>query len=141
MAVNRPMRILVVDDSAEDVLLLEEAMQEYGLDAVLETAGDGEQALLRLRGEPLPDLVLLDLNMPRRSGQEVLEEVKQDAALRSLPVIIFSTSSSPFDVEQCYDRHANSYLVKPIDFDGLGEVVRALDAFWVRQAALPGVAR
>ena len=137
----RPMRILVVDDSAEDVLLLEEAMKEYGLDAVLETAYDGEQALLRLRGEPLPDLVLLDLNMPRRSGREVLEEVKQDAALRSLPVIIFSTSSSPSDVEHCYDRHANSYLVKPIDFDGLGEVVRALDAFWVRQAALPGVAR
>ena len=138
---TRPMRILVVDDSAEDVLLLEEAMQEYGLDAVLESAFDGDQALRRLRGEPLPDLVLLDLNMPRRNGREVLEELKQDAALRSLPVIIFSTSSSPSDVEACYDRHANSYLVKPIDFDGLGEVVRALDAFWVRQAALPGVAR
>ena len=136
------MRILVVDDSAEDVLLLEEAMQEFGLDAELESACDGEQALLRLRdGRPLPDIVLLDLNMPRRSGREVLEEVKQDAALRSLPVIIFSTSSSPLDVEHCYDRHANSYLVKPIDFDGLGDVVRALDAFWLRQAALPGVAR
>lgn len=135
------MRILVVDDSAEDILLLEEAMQEYGLDASLETAGDGEQALRQLRAEPLPDLVLLDLNMPRRSGREVLEEVKQDAALRSLPVIIFSTSSSPSDVEDCYDRHANSYLVKPIDFDGLGEIVRALDAFWVRQAALPGATR
>ena len=140
--VTRPMRILVVDDSAEDIQLLEEAMQEFGLDAELESACDGEQALRRLRdGERLPDLVLLDLNMPRRSGREVLEELKQDAALRSLPVIIFSTSSSPFDVEDCYDRHANSYLVKPIDFDGLGDVVRALDAFWFRHAALPGVAR
>ena len=139
----RPMRILVVDDSAEDILLLDEAMQEFGLDAVLESAHDGEQALRRLRagGEPLPDLVLLDLNMPRRSGREVLEELKQDAALRSLPVIIFSTSSSPTDIEDCYDRHANSYLVKPIDFDGLGDVVRALDAFWIRQAALPGAER
>ena len=136
------MRILVVDDSAEDILLLEEAMQEFGLAAVLECAYDGEQALARLRdGAPLPDLVLLDLNMPRRNGREVLEELKQDAALRSLPVIIFSTSSSPRDVGDCYDRHANSYLVKPIDFDGLGDVVRALDAFWIRQAELPGAAR
>jgi CheY-like chemotaxis protein len=136
------MRILVVDDSAEDIQLLEEAIQEYGLDVELESASDGELALRRLRnGQPLPDLVLLDLNMPRRSGREVLAELKQDAGLRALPVIIFSTSSSPFDVEDCYDRHANSYLVKPIDFDGLGDVVRALDAFWVRQAALPGEAR
>ena len=117
-------------------------MLEFGLEAQLESACDGEQALRRLRdGRPLPDLVLLDLNMPRRSGREVLEELKQDAALRALPVIIFSTSSSPLDVEDCYDRHANSYLVKPIDFDGLGDVVRALDAFWIRQAALPGAAR
>ena len=139
---TRPMRILVVDDSAEDVQLLFEAMDEFGLEAVLESAADGEEALARLRdGSQLPDLVLLDLNMPRRSGREVLEELKGDAALRALPVIIFSTSSSPFDVEDCYDRHANSYLVKPIDFDGLGDVVRALDAFWIRQAVLPGVER
>jgi CheY-like chemotaxis protein len=139
---TRPMRILVVDDSAEDVQLLAEAMDEFGLVAELQTACDGDQALARLRGsEPLPDLVLLDLNMPRRNGREVLEAVKQDAALRSLPVIIFSTSSSPLDIGDCYDRHANSYLVKPIDFDGLGDVVRALDAFWVRQAALPGESR
>jgi CheY-like chemotaxis protein len=136
------MRILVVDDSAEDIQLLSEAMEEFGLDAELESAYDGDQALARLRdGELLPDLVLLDLNMPRRNGREVLEEVKQDAALRSLPVIIFSTSSAPQDVEGCYARYANSYLVKPIDFDGLGAVVRALDAFWVRQAILPGEAR
>ncbi len=136
------MRILVVDDSAEDIQLLEEAIQEYGLDVELESASDGEQALRRLRnGQPLPDLVLLDLNMPRRSGREVLAELKQDAGLRALPVIIFSTSSSPFDVEDCYDRHANSYLVKPLDFDGLSDVVHALDAFWVRQATLPGARR
>lgn len=142
LTMPRPMRILVVDDSAEDVLLLQEAMVEFGLRAELHTAGDGDDALARLRsGEPLPDLVLLDLNMPRRGGREVLDELKQDGALRSLPVIIFSTSSSPLDVEDCYDRHANSYLVKPIDFDGLGDVVRALDAFWVRQAALPGAPR
>ena len=136
------MRILVVDDSAADIQLLAEAMEEFGMDAQLESSLDGESALARLRdGEPLPDLVLLDLNMPRRCGREVLEEIKQDAALRALPVIIFSTSASPADIEACYDRHANSYLVKPIDFEGLGDVVRALDAFWLRQAELPGAAR
>jgi two-component system, chemotaxis family, response regulator Rcp1 len=79
--------------------------------------------------------------MPRVNGREVLAELKRDPHLRSIPVIIFSTSSSPFDVEDCYDRHANSYLVKPIDFDGLGDVIGALDAFWVRQAELPGAVR
>ena len=115
-------------------------MREHGLAAILDAAHDGDQALAYLRSDrPRPDIVLLDLNMPRRNGREVLEELKRDPALRSIPVIIFSTSSSPFDVQDCYDRHANSYLVKPIDFDGLGEIVRALDAFWLRQAELPEV--
>ena len=139
---SRPLRILVIDDSAADVLLLEEAILEYGLKAELEPAVDGQAALERLRGDgPLPDLVLLDLNMPRLHGREVLEQLKQDPDLRAIPVIIFSTSSSPYDVDDCYDRHANSYLVKPIDFEGLGDVVRALDAFWARQAELPGMPR
>lgn len=139
---KRSLRLLVVDDSTADLQLLEEAIVEYGLDAQIETALDGDAALARLRVEgPRPDLILLDLNMPRRNGREVLEELKQDAELRTIPVIIFSTSSSPFDVEDCYALHANSYLVKPVDFEGLGAIVQALDAFWVRQAELPGVAR
>ena len=138
----RPIRILAVDDSAADVLLLEEAIRENGLVADLDVAHDGEQALRHLRdGHPRPDLVLLDLNMPRLNGREVLAELKRDPALRSIPVIIFSASSSPMDVEECYGLHANSYLVKPIDFDGLGDVVKALDAFWLQRAELPGVVR
>lgn len=139
---TRPLRLLVVDDSSADILLLQEAITEHGLRTDLHTALDGEQALAHLRGAgPRPDLVLLDLNMPRRNGHEVLRELKQDPSLRSIPVIIFSTSSSPSDIEDCYANHANSYLVKPVDFDGLGDIVRALDAFWVRQAELPGAVR
>lgn len=139
---SRTLRLLVVDDSTADLLLLQEAITEHGLKAEMFTATDGDAALAHLRGPgPAPDLVLLDLNMPRRNGREVLRELKQDPVLRTLPVIIFSTSSSPFDIEDCYANYANSYLVKPIDFDGLSEVVRALDAFWLRQAELPGLVR
>ena len=133
------MRILAVDDSRADLVLLEEAFSQHGVEAELESAHDGDAALDHLRGDgPLPDLVLLDLNMPRRHGREVLSELKADPELRSIPVIILSTSASPGDVADCYARHANSYLVKPVDFDGMTELVGALDAFWVRQAELPG---
>jgi CheY-like chemotaxis protein len=138
-APSRLFHILAVDDSLADLLLLEEAIKHHGLEVELSKAGDGDEALALLRsGELRPDLVLLDLNMPRQHGRDVLSEVKGDPALRSIPVIIFSTSSSPHDVAECYALHANSYLVKPVDFDGLGEVVKALDAFWVRTASLPG---
>jgi CheY-like chemotaxis protein len=137
---TRPLRLLVVDDSSADVLLLNEAIVEHGLRAEMQTAADGDQAIAHLRGaQPRPDLILLDLNMPRRNGREVLREIKADPSLRTIPVIIFSTSSSPSDIEDCYANHANSYLVKPVDFDALGDIVRALDAFWHRQAELPGI--
>ena len=134
----RAFKILAVDDSMADLLLLEEALKHHALEVDLSTAADGDLALDLLRnGEVRPDLVLLDLNMPRKHGREVLAELKADPLLRSIPVIVFSTSSSPHDVADSYALHANSYVVKPVDFDGLGEVVNALDAFWVRTAALP----
>ena len=132
------MRILVVDDSTEDVLLLEEAMQEYGLHAELESVCDGERALARLRdGGRLPDLVLLDLNLPLLGGHEVLREVKGDDELRRIPVVVLSTSASEEDVVAAYDRHVNSYVRKPVELDGFLRVLRSIEEWWLRSVTLP----
>jgi chemotaxis family two-component system response regulator Rcp1 len=137
--VSGPVRILVVEDSHADVRLLREAVREHGLDVVLDTVADGELALRHLRGDgPRPDLILLDLNLPRLHGREVLESIKADPDLRSIPVIVLSTSASPRDVAECYERHASAYLVKPMGLDDLGELVLAIEAFWLRKALLPG---
>jgi CheY-like chemotaxis protein len=130
-------RILVVDDSCADVRLLREAVQEQGIVADLLTVEDGEQALAYLANGPRPDLVLLDLNLPRVDGREVLTAMKDDPELRAIPVIVLSTSSSPGDVAECYARHANSYIVKPMHLEELGAVMRAIDDFWLRLARLP----
>lgn len=137
MTPRRP-RILVVDDSVADVRLLREAAREEAIPADLLAVGDGEQALAHLRGGgERPDLVLLDLNLPGRDGRDVLQAIKTDPALKSIPVIVLSTSSSPADVADCYALHANSYLVKPMGLDDFGALVRALDVFWLRMAQLP----
>ncbi len=130
-------RILVVDDSCADVRLLREAVQEQGIVADLLAVEDGEQALAYLANGPRPDLVLLDLNLPRVDGREVLTAMKDDPELRAIPVIVLSTSSSPGDVADCYARHANSYIVKPMHLEELGAVMRAIDDFWLRLARLP----
>ncbi len=135
---SRAARILVVDDSGADVRLLREAVRDQRIDADLVAVEDGDEAIEHLRGdERRPDLILLDLNLPRRNGREVLEVLKSDPELRSIPVIVLSTSSSPVDIADCYARHANSYLVKPLHLDEFGELVRVLDAFWLRLARLP----
>ena len=135
---RRP-RILVVDDSAADVRLLREAVREATINAELHAVEDGEQALAYLRrGAERPDLVLLDLNLPRRDGREVLEAIKNDPELKSVPVIVLSTSAAPRDVADCYALHANAYLVKPMGLDAFDALVRALDAFWLQAAELPG---
>jgi CheY-like chemotaxis protein len=140
--VSRRHRILVVDDSRADVRLLREAVRDQTIAADLHAVEDGEQALTHLQGGgERPDLVLLDLNLPRRDGREVLEVIKTDPDLKSIPVIVLSTSSSPRDVADCYALHANSYLVKPMGLDEFGSLVRALDLFWLRQAALPSRSR
>jgi CheY-like chemotaxis protein len=135
--VTRPPSILVVDDSSADVRLLREAVREQGIVAELHAVEDGEQALARLARGLRPDLVLLDLNLPRLDGREVLTAMKGDPDLRAIPVIVLSTSSSPGDVADCYARHANSYLVKPMHLEELGAVMRAIDCFWLRLARLP----
>ena len=131
-------RILVVEDSSADVRLLREAVREHGISVDLEAVADGERALGRLRdGGDAPDLVLLDLNLPRMDGREVLEAIKRDPVLRPIPVIVLSTSASPRDVADCYERHANAYLVKPLGLDEFGDLMRVLEAFWLRLAQLP----
>ena len=142
MTTNR-VQILLVEDSAADVLLMREAMREGGVPKDLHVVGDGEQALVFLR-DGLPgqasvpvDLVLLDLNLPRKRGLDVLAEIRADPALRRTPVIILTTSTAESDVRRAYDTGANCFMVKPVDFDRFRRVVAALDEFWFGVARLP----
>lgn len=139
--------ILLVEDNPRDVRLVREALSERAIKCELLTAGDGEQALHMLRREgehaglPVPDLVLLDINLPVINGIEVLEAVKQDPQLRTIPVLILSTSSADTDVSRCYSLHANSYLVKPADFDDFSRMIGEVYSYWLQTALPPPGAR
>ena len=136
-------RILLVEDNPGDVRLTREALREGGLTVELTAVPDGEEALAFLRGDrehgeaPRPDLVLLDLNLPRKNGVEVLEEIKTDPDLRAVPVIMLTTSSSARDIAACYDRGVNCYVVKPLDLDDFTRLVQAIHSFWFGVARLP----
>jgi len=133
-----PRSILLVEDNAGDVRLTREALREADVSVELTAVADGEQALAFLRGDaPRPDLVLLDLNLPKKNGLEVLEEIKGDPDLRTIPVIMLTTSSSARDIAACYDRGVNCYVVKPLDLDDFTRLVRAIDGFWFEVAVLP----
>jgi len=139
----RPISVLLVDDDPGDVLMIEEALESTGAPRTVYVVNDGEEALafLRQTGEfsqaPRPDVVLLDLNMPRMDGRQVLAEVKADAALRSIPIVVLTTSQSPADIMSSYSLHANAYVTKPMNLDDLTEVVHKIDYFFARIAALP----
>ncbi len=140
----KPYEILLVEDSAGDVLLTKEAFRMALGDKVeLFAVKDGMVAMdyLDERGPgkdiPFPSLILLDLNLPRKNGIEVLQEIKGDKRSQHLPVIILSTSSNRREIRKCYDLGANSYLVKPLDFDEFVEMVRRLDQFWFNSNILP----
>jgi len=133
-------RVLLVEDNAADVVLLQEALREGGVELDLEVATDGERAMTDLRDGMLPDLVLLDLNLPRKDGREVLAEMKADPALAEVPVIVLTTSQSPGDVAFAYRNHANAYVRKPNGLEQLIDVTRAIRDFWVASATLPRVA-
>jgi chemotaxis family two-component system response regulator Rcp1 len=134
-------RILLVEDNKADALLIQEALRQVADDHVVDVVTDGEQALAHLRGGGLrPDLVLLDLNLPRKDGREVLAEVKADPALRSIPVIVLTTSSAPTDVAFAYAHHANCYVRKPLGMDRLLETARSMRDFWMHTATLPSQA-
>lgn len=140
---GRPVEILLVEDNPADVQLTVEALRDARVHNNLHVAGDGEEALLFLRRRneyaeaPRPDLVLLDLNLPRKSGREVLADIKADPDLRRIPVIILSTSSNDDDIASAYDLAANCYVTKPVDLDEFLGVVRAIDSFWLSLAKLP----
>jgi CheY-like chemotaxis protein len=104
----------------------------------LHVAGDGVDAMEFLRGAIRPDLILLDLNLPRKDGREVLADVKSDPALRSIPVVVLTTSKAEEDILRSYDLHANAYVTKPVDFNRFIEVVRQIDEFFVTVVKLPG---
>ena len=139
---GRPARILLVEDNPADVKLVQMALEEAESTSELIVIPDGEQALAffnRLRSglEPRPDLVFLDLNLPRVGGLEVLVVVKSEPALSALPVIVFSTSRADTDVRAAYAAGANSYVTKPMDYHRFMAVVRQLDSYWTGLVQLP----
>jgi two-component system, chemotaxis family, response regulator Rcp1 len=141
--VVRPIDILLVEDNPADVRLTREALKEGKIANNLHVAGDGVEALSFLRREgrhdaaPRPDLILLDLNLPRKNGRVVLEEVKEDPDLRRIPVVVLTTSEAEEDVERSYDLHANAYIRKPVDFGAFLDVVRVIEDFWFSVVKLP----
>ena len=126
--------ILLVEDNPDDAELTRIAFAEAGVDYRLHVVGDGVQALAYLRGcapTDLPSLVLLDLNLPKLNGREVLEAIRAEPTTRSLPVVVLTTSAEPFDVDTVYELGANSYIQKPVEFERFVEVVRQIGLYWL----------
>ncbi|MCZ7419214.1 MULTISPECIES: response regulator [unclassified Micromonospora] len=140
---NSPIEVLLVEDDPGDVLMTQEAFEEHKLRNRLNVVSDGAEALAYLRREgqyadvELPDLILLDLNLPRRDGREVLEEIKRDEQLRRIPVVVLTTSQADEDILRSYQLHANAYVTKPVDFEQFISVVRQIDEFFVSVVKLP----
>jgi CheY-like chemotaxis protein len=136
--------VLLVEDDDGDVLMTREAFEHHKIRNKLHVVRDGEEALqfLRREGEyadaPRPGLILLDLNLPRRDGRQVLAELKEDAELRVIPVVVLTTSEAEEDIVRSYSLHANAYVSKPVDFDRFIEVIRQIDDFFVTVVKLPG---
>jgi two-component system, chemotaxis family, response regulator Rcp1 len=140
---TRPVEILLVEDNPGDVRLTREALQEGKVRNNLYVAPDGVEALRFLRregehhGAVRPDLILLDLNLPRKDGREVLDEIKRDAGLRSIPVVVLTTSQAEQDICRAYELHANCYVTKPVDLDQFITVVQTIENFWFTIVKLP----
>jgi CheY-like chemotaxis protein len=138
-----PIDVLLVEDDDGDVLLIREAFEHNKVHNTLQHVSDGVEAIEFLRRQgahadaPRPDLILLDLNLPRKDGREVLAEIKEDPELRSIPVVVLTTSKAEEDVLRSYHLHANAYVTKPVDFDRFIEVVRQIDEFFVSVVKLP----
>ena len=142
---RRPVEILLVEDNAADARLTEEALKQSKVVNHLHVVLDGEQAMGFLRHEdgyvdaPTPDLILLDLNLPRKDGREVLQEVKSDETLKMIPVIVMTTSREEQDVQASYAAHANCYIRKPLDVNGMFDVVTKIENFWFQTVELSSV--
>ncbi|MCU1369836.1 MAG: receiver box response regulator [Ilumatobacteraceae bacterium] len=140
---NDEIQILLVEDNPGDVRLTREALRSAKVANELHVVGDGEEAIefLRQRGRhhdaPRPDIVLLDLNLPRIDGAEVLEDIKSDVELSKIPIIVLTSSSAEVDIQQAYELHANCFISKPVDFTEFIEAVRSLEGFWLKIVRLP----
>ncbi len=140
---GKPIDILLVEDNPGDVMLVEEALSDSKVWNRLHVVSDGEQAMEFVRrqgkhaGAPRPDIILLDLNLPKKSGREVLREVKTHPDLKTIPVVVLTSSKSDDDVVKSYELHANAYILKPVDFHQFMKVMRAIEDFWFVTVKLP----
>ena len=150
MATPKPITILIADDDADDRMLARDALVESRLANDLRFVEDGEELLKYLRREgkyadpkaaPRPGLILLDLNMPRKDGREALREIKGDANFRHIPIVVLTTSKAEEDIYRSYDLGVNSFITKPVTFDGLVSVMKALGRYWFEIVELPPSAR
>ena len=138
-----PIEVLLVEDSPGDVRLTQEAFKDAKVHLNLHVATDGAKAMAFLKREgehanaPRPDLILLDLNLPKKDGREVLAEIKESPTLKSIPVVVLTTSSSEADILRSYQLHANCYITKPVGLEGFLTVVRSIDSFWLSVVKLP----
>lgn len=143
MKKTRPVNILLIEDNPGDVRLAQEAFKEGKLEVNLDVVMDGIEALLFLNNKSpyqdsnRPDLILLDLNLPKKDGREVLGEIKEDINLRRIPVVILTTSNAEQDVIHSYNLHVNCYINKPVDFDRFFEIIKKIEDFWLNTAILP----
>jgi two-component system, chemotaxis family, response regulator Rcp1 len=146
LEMGKPINILLVEDNEPDVVLTQEAFNEAKISNSLYVVEDGVEALAFLRRQgkyanvPRPDLILLDLNLPRKDGRAVLEEIKADPSLTSIPVVILTTSSDEKDVVRAYTSHANCYIIKPVDFLQFMNIVKTIEGFWLTVVRLPNSA-
>jgi chemotaxis family two-component system response regulator Rcp1 len=142
---SMPVEVLLVEDSPGDVRLTQEAFHAANSAVHLHVASDGVEAMAYLRREgvyadaPRPDLTLLDLNMPRMDGRQVLAEIKNDVKLRTIPVVVLTTSESESDVAKSYELHANCYLCKPVQLNAFDNLVKSVNDFWLTKAKLPQI--
>lgn len=140
---GRLVEILLVEDNPADVRLTQEVFKEGKVRNRLSVAWNGEEALAFLRQEgifaeaPRPDIILLDLNLPRKDGREVLAEIKEDPDLKRIPVVVLTTSQAESDLIQSYNLHANCYICKPVDLDNFIEVMKRIEGFWLQIVKLP----
>ena len=145
--IGEPMEILLVEDNEDDILLEQEALADAKLVNLMSVVRDGEEALAYLRRQGkyqnarLPGLILLDINMPKKNGFEVLNEIKTDAALKHIPVVMLTTSDSEADIVKSYARGACSFITKPMDFDKFRDVIRQFAMYWALVSRIPSPAR
>lgn len=143
MSINNKVEILLVEDNPGDIRLTKEALKEGNIPHNLKTVMDGAAAieylfdLVNRKDAVMPDLIMLDLNLPKKDGREVLAKLKSDEKLKMIPVVVLTTSNAESDILKAYDLHANCYITKPVDFNRFIEVIKSIEEFWLTLVRLP----